>query len=189
MKRTRRRKKMQRKSSFFIILLTILVIFFSGCGSDTPKPIKIHIPIKVKKKKGMLKDTLKKSDNSSMKKKFQFSLNNFSRDPFKPFFKAEEVPAEDNISEEIIVTPLTKYKLSQFKLAAIITGKKKKPIAMVETEDNLGLFFQVGDYLGKELYKVVAIKSDRIILEKKEKDFFNRIKIKRKELILETEGE
>ncbi len=183
---------MAGKNSFYILTILILsFMFFAGCGSDSTKPVKIHIPIKKRRINNNLKSLKTGNIDKSKKYKFKFTLNTFNRDPFKPFFEnlEEATPVEDNMTEHIVLTPLTKYKLAQFKLAAIIKGRRKKPIAMVETEDNIGLFFQVGDYIGKELYKVVAIKSDRIILEKKEKDFFNRIKIKRKEIILSAEGE
>ncbi len=182
---------MLRKNSIFFILLFAFAFSLFGCGNDSDKPVKIHVNVKAikrvkkgEKEKKNLTETVK-----AAKRGFKFTVSNLFRDPFKPFFKIEETTVEDNVTEHVVVTPLTRYKLSQFKLTAIISGKRKKPIGMVETEDGLGLFFQVGDYIGKELYKIVAIKDDRIILEKKERDFLNRVKIKRKEIILETEGE
>ena len=183
---------MLRKNNIsFILLLVFFLLLQLGCGNNAEKPVKIHVNLKAAKrlKKGRVNKKNSVVGVSSAKKGYKFTLTDFFRDPFKPFFKIEETPVVDNDTENIVVTPLTKYKLSQFKLAAIMTGKRRRPIGMVETEDGLGLFFQVGDYIGKELYKITAIKSDRIILEKKERDFLNRVKIKRKELILETEGE
>ncbi len=184
LKKTSIRKR--RKNSLFIFFLCIIMMFLiNGCKEEPPKAIKFKFPKKikrkvVKKKKNILKEVSVKQE------KFNYAYHN-ERDPFIPFFVfKQEVPVEE---EEIPRTPLTMNNLSQYKLKAIIWKKGKKPIAMVETEDKLGLFFTVGDYVGSEFFKVVEISPEAVVLEKKTKGFLNDIKVVKKVMTIEDEGE
>ena len=175
---------LKRNNLFLLLIILIAAIFFSGCGSDTPKPKRVFVPIKKIKKKNFSDKTILPSEKIS---KFKFTLNADSRDPFKSFFNEKQLQMEEVIEEHIPKTPLMMYSIAQFKLVAIIMSKHKPPVAMVQTEDNKGLFFQVGDYIGTELYKVAAIKQDKVILEKKVKDLLNNIKVIKKVLTIEME--
>ena len=180
-------KNLKRKNRFIIFFLCFTIFLaINGCKDDNPKPVKVHFPIKIKKKIKKKKIKQKSNKVSIKKEKFNYIYHN-ERDPFIPFFAfKQETPVEE---EDIPRTPLTTNNLSQYKLKAIMWRKGKKPIAMVETEDKLGLFFSIGDYIGSELFKVVEITPETVVLEKKTKGFLNNIKVTRKVMTIENEGE
>ena len=179
-------KRRKNNLFFLLIMLLLLAVFINGCGEQETKPTRVIIPKRLLKKKHAKSKMEKIIKEDKKIHKFIYSLTN-ERDPFKPFFmkpKPEE-KIEDNIPE----TPLTMYNLAQYKLKAIIKSPGKSPLAMVETSDNLGLFFTVGDYIGKEHYKVVSIGNGVVTLEKKVRGLLNEIKTETKELTLDNEGE
>ncbi len=183
--------KKERRSRFYIfclIIILLLSLFLIGCGEEKQKPTKVVIPKKLLKRKKIKNKKIQQKVIKEKKKihKFIYSLTT-ERDPFKPFFMKNKI--EENVEDNVPETPLTMYSIAQYKLKAIIKAPGKRPLAMVETSEKLGLFFSVGDYIGKEHFKVIAIGDNYVKLEKKKRGLLNEIKIVTKELTLDNEGE
>ena len=102
------------------------------------------------------------------------------RDPFQPFI-ATQTPVKP-IGEEVPITPLQKYDLSQLKLVAILVGKGEGR-AMVEDAEGKGYIIEKGVYVGRNFGKVKAVLKDRVIIEERYKDYMG--KVKEKEIVLQ----
>ncbi|MBW2038868.1 MAG: pilus assembly protein PilP [Deltaproteobacteria bacterium] len=108
------------------------------------------------------------------------------RDPFRPFI-AMQTPIKPS-GEQVPITPLQKYDLSQVKLVAILVGKKGGR-AMVEDSEGKGYIIKKGTYIGRNYGTVKAILKDRVIIEEKYKDYLGNVKLKRVVLRLHVPGE
>ena len=97
------------------------------------------------------------------------------RDPFQPFIAAQT--AIKPAGEEIPVTPLQKYDLSQLKLVAIIVGAGEGS-AMVEDSEGKGYIIKKGVYVGTNFGKVKTVLKDRVIIEERYKDYTGQVKEK-----------
>jgi type IV pilus assembly protein PilP len=108
------------------------------------------------------------------------------RDPFQPFIAAQ-TPIKP-AGEEIPVTPLQQYDLSQLKLVAIIVGAGEGA-AMVEDSEGKGYIIKKGVYVGANYGKVKAILKDQVIIEERYKDYTGQVKEKEIILKLHPPGE
>jgi type IV pilus assembly protein PilP len=108
------------------------------------------------------------------------------RDPFQPFIAAQ-TPVKP-VGEEIPVTPLQKYDLSQLKLVAIIVGTGEGS-AMVEDSEGKGYIIKKGVYVGTNFGKVKTVLKDRVIIEERYKDYTGQVKGKEIILRLHPPGE
>jgi type IV pilus assembly protein PilP len=108
------------------------------------------------------------------------------RDPFQPFIAAQ-TPVKP-VGEDIPVTPLQKYDLSQLKLVAIIVGAGEGS-AMVEDSEGKGYIIKKGVYVGSNYGKVKTVLKDRVIIEERYKDYTGQIKEKEIILRLQASGE
>jgi len=108
------------------------------------------------------------------------------RDPFQPFIAAQ-TPVKP-VGEEIPVTPLQKYDLSQLKLVAIIVGTGDGS-AMVQDSEGKGYIIKKGVYVGTNYGKVKAVLKDRVIVEERYKDYMGQVKEKEIILRLHPPGE
>lgn len=97
------------------------------------------------------------------------------RDPFQPFIAAQ-TPIKP-AGEEIPVTPLQKFDLSQLKLVAIIVGAGEGS-AMVEDSEGKGYIIKKGIYVGTNFGKVKTVLKDRVIIEERYKDYTGQVKEK-----------
>jgi len=103
------------------------------------------------------------------------------RDPFQPFIAAQS--AVKPVGEEIPVTPLQKYDLSQLKLVAIMVGTGAgEGRAMLEDSEGKGYIIKRGVYVGVNYGKVTAVLKDRVIIEERYKDYTGQVK--EKEIVL-----
>jgi type IV pilus assembly protein PilP len=102
------------------------------------------------------------------------------RDPFQPFI-ATQTPVMPS-GEEMPITPLQKYDLSQLKLVAIMVGKGEGK-AMVEDSEGKGYIVEKGVYVGRNFGKVKTILKDRVIIEERYKDYMGQVKTK--EIVLQ----
>jgi type IV pilus assembly protein PilP len=108
------------------------------------------------------------------------------RDPFQPFI-AMQTPFRPT-DEEIPLTPLQKYDLSQLKLVAILVGTEEDR-AMVEDSEGTGYIIKKGVYVGRNFGKVKAVLKDRVIIEERYKDYTGKVKEKEIVLRLHSPGE
>jgi type IV pilus assembly protein PilP len=108
------------------------------------------------------------------------------RDPFQPFIAAQ-TPVKP-VGEEIPVTPLQKFDLSQLKLVAIIVGTGEGS-AMVEDSVGKGYIIKKGVYVGTNFGKVKTVLKDRVIIEERYKDYTGQVKEKEIILRLHPPGE
>ncbi len=97
------------------------------------------------------------------------------RDPFQPFI-AIQTPVKP-VDEEIPVTPLQKYDLSQLKLVAIMVGTGGGK-AMVEDSEGKGYIIEKGVYVGSRFGKVKAVLKDQVIIEERYKDYMGKVRSK-----------
>jgi type IV pilus assembly protein PilP len=103
------------------------------------------------------------------------------RDPFQPFIAAQS--AVKPVDEEIPITPLQKYDLSQLKLVAIMVGTGAgEGRAMLEDSEGKGYIIKRGVYVGMNYGKVTAVLKDRVIIQERYKDYTNQVK--EKEIVL-----
>ncbi len=186
---------MLRKNNILIIFSLFLIILIIGCNSfsffsnnkkqTNTKKFKFLVKRKIKKNKKKTNLTNNKNNKKKNLKKFVYDPELIKRNPFEPFIKKIEQPV---LPEKVIITPLTEYSINQYKFVAVITDKKP-PLGMVETEDKNGLIFTIGDYIGSEMYKVVKITPNKIILIRKFYDFFKKLRTEKKVINLENTGE
>jgi type IV pilus assembly protein PilP len=108
------------------------------------------------------------------------------RDPFQPFI-ATQTPVTPE-GEEIPITPLQQYDLSQLKLVAIMVGKGEGK-AMVEDAEGKGYIVEKGVYVGRNFGKVKAVMKDRLVIEERYKDYMGQVKTKEIVLQLHPPGE
>ncbi len=108
------------------------------------------------------------------------------RDPFQPFIAAQ-TPIKP-VGEEIPITPLQKYDLSQLKLVAIIVGAGEGS-AMVEDSEGKGYIIKKGVYVGTNFGKVKTVLKDRVVIEERYKDYTGQVKEKEIILRLHPPGE
>jgi type IV pilus assembly protein PilP len=108
------------------------------------------------------------------------------RDPFQPFI-AMQTPVKPP-EEEVPVTPLQTYDLSQLKLVAILVGTGEGR-AMVEDSEGKGYIIHKGVYVGRNFGKVKAVLKDRVIIEERYKDYMGKVKSKDIVLRLHPPGE
>ena len=108
------------------------------------------------------------------------------RDPFQPFI-ATQTPVRP-ADEEVPITPLQQYDLSQLKLVAIMVGKGDGK-AMVEDAEGKGYIVEKGIYVGRNFGKVKAVLKDRVVIEERYKDYMGQVKTKEIVLQLHPPGE
>jgi type IV pilus assembly protein PilP len=108
------------------------------------------------------------------------------RDPFQPFI-ATQTPVTPT-DEEIPITPLQQYDLSQLKLVAIMVGTGEGK-AMVEDAEGKGYIVEKGIYVGRNFGKVKAVMKDRVVIEERYKDYMGQVKTKEIVLELHPPGE
>ena len=108
------------------------------------------------------------------------------RDPFQPFI-ATQTPVKPT-GEEVPITPLQKYDLSQLKLVAILVGKGEGR-AMVEDSEGKGYIIEKGVYVGRNFGKVKTVLKDRVIIEERYKDYKGKVRAKEIVLRLHPPGE
>ena len=177
--------------TFFIIILVITIALSVG-GCD-------QLPFSGKKGKGKKatpksppKVTPRKETKTSSRQKAQKVERDYvydptgKRDPFQPFI-AMQTPVKP-VEEEIPVTPLQQYDLSQLKLVAILVGKEGGR-AMVEDTEGKGYVIEKGVYVGRRFGKVKAVLKDRVIIEERYKDYMGKVKSKEIILRLHPPGE
>jgi type IV pilus assembly protein PilP len=108
------------------------------------------------------------------------------RDPFQPFI-ATQTPVLPS-GEEVPITPLQKFDISQLKLVAIMVGTGEGK-AMVEDSEGKGYIVEKGVYVGRNFGKVKSILKDRVIIEERYKDYMGQVKTKDIVLQLHPPGE
>ena len=90
--------------------------------------------------------------------------------------------------EEVPVTPLQQYDISQLKLVAIMVGKGEGK-AMVEDAEGKGYIVEKAVYVGRKFGKVKAVLKDRVVIEERYKDYMGQVKTKEVVLQLHPPGE
>jgi Tfp pilus assembly protein PilP len=114
-------------------------------------------------------------------------------DPFKPviqpvIIKKAKITVKNE--EPVPLTPLELFSIGQLKLVGITMGQGKN-MAMIE--DPTGKFYAIttGTLIGLKKGKVTNIHPDRIVIEEKAIDAYEKKKVNRivKELFSETSGE
>lgn len=99
------------------------------------------------------------------------------RDPFQPFI-ATQTPVRP-VDENVPLTPLQKYDLSQLRLVAIIVGTATgEGSALVEDSEGKGYIIKKGVYIGSNFGKVKAVLKDRVIIEERYKDYMGQVREK-----------
>ncbi len=80
--------------------------------------------------------------------------------PFKPFFKDNL----EHLEKQEDINSLLNYDISQLRLAAILQSKNKR-FALLEGNTGRGYIVLEGNMIGSELYSVVDILRDKIIIK------------------------
>lgn len=175
--------KFSLKCNSLILLCSIFVaISLTGCVEEpvnTPV-VKKKPAIKKKVSSPVKKEKIVKKERAKIK--FAYDPSG-KRDPFLPYlssFAIEGVPEEN-----IVLTELQKYELSQLKLV-VVMNIGGRGIAQVETPDGLGHTIYLGTLIGKNKGKVVAIKGGKVTIEEKFRDILGDIKSTLNEIAIEN---
>lgn len=176
------------KSALIYIVLISMVLSMWGCDQvggkkktgpkAVPKPP--PSPTATPRKK-----TISSAPASEKEKDYVYDPTG-KRDPFQPFI-ATQTPVMP-VDEEVPITPLQKYDLSQLKLVAIMVGTGDGK-AMVEDSEGKGYIVEKGVYVGRNFGKVKTILKDRVIIEERYKDYMGQVKTKEIVLRLHPPGE
>ena len=154
--------------------------FLGGKKGESSKPVPKPPPQPTPRK-----DTTSPAPAKEEKRDYVYDPTG-KRDPFQPFI-ATQTPVKPT-EEEIPVTPLQQYDLSQLKLVAILVGKGEGK-AMVEDAEGKGYIVEKGIYMGRNFGKVKAVMKDRVVIEERYKDYMGQVKTKEIVLHLYTPGE
>jgi Tfp pilus assembly protein PilP len=181
---------------FFFILVISIVLSVGGCdqlpflGGKKGKEQKAapkSIPVKARPKVAPRKDTQTPIPTPAKEVERDYVYDPAEkRDPFQPFI-AMQTPVKP-VDEDIPITPLQKYELSQLKLVAIMIGKGEGR-AMIEDAQGKGYIVEKGVYVGSNFGKVKAVLKDRVIIEERYKDYLGKVKSKEIVLQLHLPGE
>ena len=106
-------------------------------------------------------------------------------DPFLPLYKEEpvikkEIKVEKKI-KRLPLTPLEKVDLSQLKLVGVINAPSGNK-ALVEEASGKGYIVKKGTYIGIHAGRVVAILSDRIVVEEQVETTLGTYQLQKREL-------
>jgi type IV pilus assembly protein PilP len=154
--------------------------FLGGKKSESPKPVPKPPPTGPPRK-----DTASPAPVGEEERDYVYDPTG-KRDPFQPFI-ATQTPVTPT-GEEIPVTPLQQFDLSQLKLVAIMVGKGEGK-AMVEDSEGKGYIVEKGVYVGRNFGKVKAVLKDRVVIEERYKDYMGQVKTKEIVLQLHPPGE
>jgi Tfp pilus assembly protein PilP len=104
-------------------------------------------------------------------------------DPFKPFIKitkreaktkgAGRIPEENADEDELLIPPLQRFGVEEFRLVGIILGTNKK-VAIVEDMQGKSYPLIKGTSIGMNNGRVVNILSDQIIVLENMKDIYGK---------------
>ena len=147
----------------------------------TPQPITVKTPPKAAPRK----DNKTPKPTVEVERDYIYDPTD-KRDPFQPFI-AVQTPIKP-VGEEIPITPLQKYDLSQLKLVAILIGQGGGR-AMVEDAEGKGYIIEKGVYVGSNFGRVKAVLKDRVIIEERYKDYLGEVRLKEIVLQLHPPGE
>ena len=187
-------RKSKVKSRFTLILIVVLGLVIGGCDklplpfgkkSEEQKQKKIVVTRKPPPKVSPRPASPVPLPKKEKKRNYVYNPTD-RRDPFRPFI-AVQTPVTAS-GEQIPLTPLQKYDLSQLKLVAILVGKKEGR-AMVEDSEGKGYIVKKMTYIGRNFGKVKTILKDRVIIEEKYRDYLGNVKSKESVLRLRAPGE
>jgi type IV pilus assembly protein PilP len=110
------------------------------------------------------------------------------RDPFKSFVEIRTVAVARKSTK--VQSPLQQYKLEQLKVVGILLGGEVTK-ALLEDDVGKGYVVRVGDLVGDQEGKIVAIEKDKIVVEESYRDVLGEPKVRRsvKRLYSAEEGE
>ena len=105
------------------------------------------------------------------------------RDPFKPFIKEVETDSEHGV--DILLPPIKKYSLDEFKLVGVILVNKETKAMVVDPEKNT-YYLGVGDDIGNREGVIIEVRNSGILVEEKRRfeDVFGNKKIEVKNSVL-----
>ncbi len=86
------------------------------------------------------------------------------RDPFRSFIEVKSGSATTRKQVRRLQTPLQKYTLDQLKVVGVIDGGRVKK-ALLEDDAGKGYVVSTGDYVGNQGGRIIAIKSDRLVIQ------------------------
>lgn len=179
-----------RGEKIYIIIMAIFIASYLVAGCDkgqkqkpAPKPPPQISPDQKKTTPTTPKET--KEGEQDLDSNYVYDPTD-KRDPFQPFI-AMQTPLRPT-DEEIPLTPLQKYDLSQLKLVAILVGTGEDR-AMVEDSEGKGYIVKKGVYVGRNFGKVKAVLKDRVIIEERYKDYTGKVREKEIVLRLHSPGE
>lgn len=149
----------------YITILSILFLTLAGCADEqTSAPTVVNPGKKVKPA-----EVAPKQDISDVEevKEVEFVYNpSGKRDPFVPLFTVRRPVPE----EEVPLTPLQQFDLSQFRLIGVIVGKGD-PRAMVEAPGGKPYLVGKGMKIGKNNGVVTKIDSKEVEVKESYFDF------------------
>lgn len=174
------------------VLCGLLLLSACGGGQDT-KHVPAGAPAKVKvgpqaartPKKGEAQHggTLAEAPAEEAETTYYYDPVG-KRDPFKSFLQVAP-SAETEGREDVFLTPLERLSLDQLKLVGTVIGPGTQH-ALIEDDAGKGYSIRVGDRVGSEGGKVVAILKDRIVVEEISQDLLGNRRVKRVEKKLYT---
>jgi Tfp pilus assembly protein PilP len=86
------------------------------------------------------------------------------RDPFRSFIEVKETETGARKAPARPLTPLQKYSLDQLKVVGVIDGATVRK-ALIEDDAGKGYVVGVGDAVGNQGGRIVAIRPDRIVIQ------------------------
>jgi type IV pilus assembly protein PilP len=86
------------------------------------------------------------------------------RDPFRSFIEVKETETAARKTPMLPLTPLQKYSLDQLKVVGVIDGTTVRK-ALIEDDAGKGYVVGVGDAVGNQGGRIVAIRPDQIVIQ------------------------
>jgi len=178
---------LHKKTVFFLLSVFFGILFFQGCGGEGESPVPVPGPPDAKKKvvKKAEKPDVKKETIQEEEKVLYAYDPSGKKDPFFPFVSQVTVALEDEGEDEVPLTELQQYELSQLKLVAVMKLKGRN-IAMVEDPQGKGHTIYVGTWIGKNKGKVAGIEPGKVLVEERFRDLAGKINTEIKELVIDA---
>lgn len=108
------------------------------------------------------------------------------RDPFKPFIRLVDIPAAG--PAPVVVPPLQRYPLDQFRISGIV-WMSGKPQAMVVDPEGNTYFLGDGDRIGNKEGEIVEVRENGLLVEEtiRSEDVYGEVKVEIKKSVLAFE--
>ena len=156
----------------YAALLAVAILVLGGCGDDAADG-------RASAKRQIFAPEAAADDGAEnvVEKDFRYDPASLP-DPFKSYIRRNQVDRDD-----VLVSPLERFDLSQLVVTGIIWGSKN-PHALIEDPTGKGYIVNEGAGVGKNKGRIIRIDDNRVIVKETYVDFQDKATSKEVEMYL-----